>query len=83
MSVWTTSSSGLETVLATLGTTIHSTTKGSQHSNAIVSTQPAGTNQSNNNTHSGHHSYINSTAPQFVWNKPSSGASYQQKVIFV
>lgn len=83
MSVWTTSSTGLETVLATLGTTIHS--KGSQHSNAIVSTQP-GTNQplSNNaSTHLGHHSYFNPTAPQFVWNKQSSGVGYhQQKVNF-
>lgn len=76
MSVWTTSTSGLETVLATLGTSIHP--KGS-HANSVVSTQPA-TNLSNGNTHLGHHTYINPTAPQFVY-KPSSGAGYQQKVI--
>lgn len=81
MSVWTTSSSGLETVLATLGTTVNSPTKGSQHSNSIISSQP-GLNQSNNSAHLGHHTYINPTAPQFVWNKPSSTAGYQQKVIF-
>lgn len=84
MSVWTTSSTGLETVLATLGTTVNAPgTKGSQlHTNHIVSSQP-GTNQLNNNTHLGHHTYINTAAPQFIWNKPSSGAGYQQKVIFV
>lgn len=77
MSVWTTGTSGLETVLATLGTSVHS--KGS-HANAVVSTQP-GTNSLNGSTHLGHHTYINPTAPQFVY-KPSSGAStYQQKVI--
>lgn len=81
MSVWTTSSSGLETVLATLGTSVNNAaTKGSQHSNHIVSSQP-GSNQSNSSTtHLGHHTYINPTAPQFVWNKSSSGAGYQQKV---
>lgn len=76
MSVWTSRTSGLETVLATLGTSCHS--KGS-HTNSSVSTQP-GNNLSNGSTHLGHHTYINPTAPQFVY-KPSSGASYQQKVI--
>lgn len=75
MSVWTTGTSGLDTVLATLGTSINA--KGS-HTNAIVATQP-GSNLLNGNTHLGHHTYINPTAPQFVY-KPSSGAGYQQKV---
>lgn len=78
MSVWTSGTSGLETVLATLGTSIHC--KGA-HTNSVVSTQP-GNNLSNSSTHLGHHTYINPTAPQFVY-KPSSGAGYQQKVIFI
>lgn len=78
MSVWTTGTSGLETVLATLGTSIH--TKGS-NTNSVVSTQP-GHNLLGGSTHLGHHTYINPTAPQFVY-KPSSGVGYQQKVTFL
>lgn len=74
MSVWTTGTSGLETVLATLGTSIH--TKGS-NTNSVVSTQ-LGHNLLGGSTHLGHHTYINPTAPQFVY-KPSSGVGYQQK----
>lgn len=77
MSVWTTGTSGLETVLATLGTSVHS--KGS-HTTNLVSTQPA-SNLLSSSTHL-HHAYINPTAPQFVY-KPSyqGGAGHQQKVI--
>lgn len=77
MSVWTTGTSGLETVLATLGNSVNS--KGS-HGNSVVSTQP-GSNLLSNSTHLGHHTYVNPTAPQFVY-KPSAGLGYQQKVIF-
>ncbi|KAJ6644363.1 hypothetical protein Bhyg_09331 [Pseudolycoriella hygida] len=75
MSVWTTGTSGLETVLATLGTSIHH--KGS-HGNTIVLTQPGNSQSNGSSIHLGHHTYVNPAAPQFVY-KSNLGSGYQQK----
>ena len=80
MSVWSTQNTGLETVLATFGSTIPSKSNHSStyHLNGSV-TNITGSASNHNNSHtSSNHIYTSPSNSYGVWSK--SGAVYQQKV---